>query len=199
VTATEVSLSGFSRSAFSRRNPGASSRWPNGRFLNSRCPCLSPVTMDYCGYFCTFARGTAAFAPLHCLLSSGPPALVSSSYAPSQSSGFPMLPPLEPCLSLYSILYIQHSRFLPTGQLINRSTRLPRSGQPSLRAFRVFPLSTCQLAHVPPRESACPRVTVPAYPLEITLRVISRTPHSPLSETPDEYHSGRNSSDRCAG
>ena len=44
VTATEVSLSGISHSAFSRRIPVASSRWPNGRYQNSRYPCLSPDT-----------------------------------------------------------------------------------------------------------------------------------------------------------
>jgi len=44
VTATVVSLSGVSRSAFSRRKPGASSRWPSGRILSTRCLCPSPDT-----------------------------------------------------------------------------------------------------------------------------------------------------------
>ena len=80
------SLSGASPSAFSRRKPGASSRWPNGRPLNSRCPCPSPVT-------CLFASPYTQYSILDTLLS---------------------------------------------------------SVQPSLRASRVFPLSTCQLASMSP-------------------------------------------------
>jgi hypothetical protein len=76
--------------------------------------------------------------------------------------------------------------FWPTGQLINRSTSCIVShfctfarGEaafahlhfpswstepPHLRASRVRPLSTCHLASMSPRESACPRVTVPTCP-----------------------------------
>ena len=101
-------------------------------------------------HFCTFARGTAAFAPLHCLLSSGPRVL---ELCPPPIIRFPYAAPFG-ALTL-PILYTQYSRFLPTCQLINRSTNLSA--------------------------------------------LSARTPHSPPAETPDEYHSGRNSSDRCAG
>jgi len=60
VTATVVSLSGVSRSAISRRKPGASYLGP-----------------------------------------SSPQVLVSSSYAPSQSSGFPMVPPVSADLRVH--------------------------------------------------------------------------------------------------
>jgi len=71
-----VSLPGVSRSAFSRQCPGASCRWPNGWHLNSRCPYPSPVTMDYCRYFCTFAQELRS--DLHLCTVSCPRALVPS-------------------------------------------------------------------------------------------------------------------------
>ena len=56
-TATVVSLSGVSPSAFSLRHPGASSRWPNGRFLNSPMPV--PVTrhLNRCSFLVNRASG----------------------------------------------------------------------------------------------------------------------------------------------
>ena len=68
MTATVVSLSGASPSAFSRRKPGASSRWPRGWPLNSRCPCPSPVT-------CLFASPYTQYSILDTLLSSVQPSL----------------------------------------------------------------------------------------------------------------------------
>jgi len=59
VTATVVSLSGVSRSAFSRRNPGASSRQPKSRLLNSRNTPYSILSYP------TFAQAAGRFAPLH--------------------------------------------------------------------------------------------------------------------------------------
>jgi hypothetical protein len=171
VTATVVGLSGISRSAFSRQNPGASFRWPNGRFLNSRCPCLSPVTMDCCGYFCTFARGAAAFAPLHCLLSSGPPALVSSNYAPSQSSGLPTMPPLSSAshYTRYSILDTRAFTFAPLHAApphlhlctVSLALSVPRP-------LGVAPCQRVTVPACPPRASACPRVPMPTCPLALS-------------------------------
>ncbi len=78
------------------------------------------------------------FAPLHVIFASlrpsCPPALVSSSYTPSQLSGSPMVPPLSsassPC---------QHVN-LSTGQLVIRSS--PSSSPRVLRTLRPFPHHT---------------------------------------------------------
>ena len=96
MTATEAGHSGASRSAFSRRNPGASSRWPKSRLLNSRCPCPSPVTMSRCGqrlHLCTGAP--LRFAPLHGLLPPRPTGpLINQSTL--HRSAFKQPPPLNP-------------------------------------------------------------------------------------------------------
>ena len=115
-----ISLSGVGRSAFSRRKPGVSSRWPNGRRLNSRCPCPSPVTESFCLCFAACPHVTLPTCPL----AAPPRPLLHRSSAPICTFALPLLP------SCPQVLVSSHAP----------------------------PLSPCQLASMPPRASACPRV-----------------------------------------
>ena len=62
---------------------------------------------------------------------------------------------------------------VPVTRHLNRCSSLfHRASEPlSLRASRVFPLSTCQLASLSPRASACPHVPLPTCPLATFGRV----------------------------
>ena len=82
-----ISLSGVGRSAFSRRKPGVSSRWPNGRRLSSRCPCPSPVTESFC--LCFAACQRASMSPRERLR---PRPLLHRSSAPICTFALPLLP-----------------------------------------------------------------------------------------------------------
>jgi hypothetical protein len=123
VTATAVGLSGVSRSAFSHRNPGAS----------SSCPRITPpanhpvpgLPLSAVFHFCTFARGSSAFAPLHCLLSSCPQVL-KSLVCPQPNIRFPHAAPFASCIfplpTCQRVNLPTSCPLWPTGQLVNRST-----------------------------------------------------------------------------
>ncbi len=95
---------GVSPSAFSRQSLGASSRWPNGWQLNSRCPYPSPDTRSAASTFALLHRSTAPICTfaLSLPLGLGPP-----NHVPSRLSGLPMVPPLSsasPCARCSSIV-----------------------------------------------------------------------------------------------
>ena len=114
------------------------------RSFHTHLPCLSalpPATRSFVSHFCTFARGEAAFAPLHGFLTSPCP----RAYA---------LHPLSTCqLDNRPASY-------PSGQLAHWST-----GQLVYGGGFAALLSTCQLASLSPRASACPLAPLPTCPL----------------------------------
>ena len=91
-------------------------------------------------------------------------------YIPSQSSGLPLLPPLRPAspVSTCPRAHVPPLAFHASSLLHLCTVSLP-------------PLSTCQLASMSPRASACPRVTLPTCPL-------AASPRSPLHAASPHLH-----------
>ena len=113
-------------------------------------------------------------------------------------ANYPVPPwcPLWLCFFLYSILHTRYSCIAP-------------ANAPSGPRF-VLPLSTCQLASMSPRASACPHVTVPTCPLAHTraplaaivaasrgrrCRAIPPSPHHP-HRSPTNWRQRQNSGGR---
>ena len=155
-----VSLSGASRSAFSRQNPGASFRWPNGRLLNSRCPCPSPEDV------CPSQSSSLPILPPLALPLRFPVSIVSLSLArqppPEAATCHPKrcLPPLHFCTGPMQIF---------TFALIE----VPRSVQPSLLASGPLMLSRLRRQCLP-----CPRVNLSTGQL-ICLSLVHRASEPP--------------------